>query len=1052
MGPGDHPSDEELAARSGRGDRDAFSVLYERHFPALYDFAARIVRDRDAAADVVQTTFTKAWTNLEGAPSVRNVKAWLFAIARNAAIDEVRHRRRELPAQDEDDEGPSVFAHLAAGPRSDPVAVAQDRELVDLVWSSAAALSAQEYSLLDMHVRRDLGADELADALGLTKGAVYTRLSRLRDALEDSVTSTLLMRRGRRDCEDLDRLLVELRATELTREVHTAIRTHLRGCDRCSESKRRLVSPVEILAGLAPIPAAAGLADEIWGRLVSHIDGSAAGRPRRGRGLRRRVEGLARRTKIGAAIGLAAVVAGAAAGVLALGTGTPMVEDPVDVRSTSHEIGVTSTDPVIVTVWSRVPASTGYSVRWSEGAEDLPDAEADLPGAATSAASAELGAGGWYFHLRTRGEDGRWTGTVHLGPFDIVDADESLPPDAPRPELAIEDDVVQEPRSGRATATLRVSLSSPSPEDVSVAYSTSDGTAEGGEDYRPARGRLSLPAGETAGVIEVVVLRDGATEPAETFFVELTDPVNATVGDRRGRASIVARAVPPDVSIGSTSVVEGDEPGASTATLSVSLSSSTTRPVIVRWETRDGAATAGTDYTESSGSLTFDPGETEATVRVSILGDTVEEPDEDLSIVLIDAMGDARLLDDEGTATIRDDDDDDAAGTPVPRIRIADRSVGEGDAGRASAGFAVTLSAPSDEAVSVRYEVAGGTASLGADLQPGSGVVRFSPGDVAEQVTVAVVGDTVDEANERFFVNLSAPGNAELADAQGEGTIRDDDGPPTLSIEDVSVDEGTGANGSATLTVRLSHASSRRITVRSSTAPGSAAAGSDYTAVSGTRSFAPGETTRQLTVPIVGDAVDEPDESFFVDLSDPSAAAIADGRAIVTIRDDDRTPVVSIGDGSADEGTGGTTSITFPLTISNPSASTIRVTYETVPGSAVPPQDFASSSGTVSFPPGATSQSVVVTVESDTIVEPDETFTVVLSNATNGTIGDGTGLGTILDDDGSAPRNRRPRTAGMSAPRPSVRMVLRRTSLPVPTLEGSHERSRGSLHRHHRRR
>jgi RNA polymerase sigma-70 factor (ECF subfamily) len=142
--------DEDLALRARGGDREAFSSLYERHAPGLYDFAARITRDREAAADVVQTTFTKAWTNLSRTPDVRNVKAWLFAIARNAAIDEVRHRQRERPpGGGEEDDDP--FAALPAAEGSGPESRAQQREVAELVWAAASALGPQEYALLDLH-------------------------------------------------------------------------------------------------------------------------------------------------------------------------------------------------------------------------------------------------------------------------------------------------------------------------------------------------------------------------------------------------------------------------------------------------------------------------------------------------------------------------------------------------------------------------------------------------------------------------------------------------------------------------------------------------------------------------------------------------------------------------------------------------------------------------------------------------------------------------------------------------------------------------------------
>ncbi len=570
------PTDEDLVARADGGDGGAFATLYERHASALYDFAVRVTRDRDAAADVVQTTFAKAWTNLPR--DVRNVKAWLFAVARNAAVDEVRRRRREDTAG-QDDDGDDPFARVPAGPGSDPEARAQERELASLVWSAAAALGPSEYALLDLHVRRDLGADEIAEALGLKKGAVYTRLSRLRDSLEDSVTSLLLLRRGRRECDALDGLLTKLRATELTREVHAAIRTHLRECERCSETKRRFVSPVEILAGLTPVAAAPGLLERIWRDVATQVESRPPGSGRRGL---RRLAAASRRAKVLLAAALAVAVAGSTAGVLALSAGPSVVEDPLDVHSTTHDVGVPSTDPVVRMAWSRVEDATAYSVSWSAGAEDVPDAEADLPGNATATASPELPPGSWHFHLRTQGGDGRWTSTVHVGPFVIEGAE---PVETALPSLAVHDDLIQEPTSGRATAAFLVELSSPSDVVVTARYATTDGSARDGRDYRGAGGTISIEPGETDALVEVAVIADRADEREETFFLELSEPSGATLADPRARATIVARAVPPDLSVAGDAVTEGT---AVEAVFEVSLTEASEGPVSVRWRPSTG--------------------------------------------------------------------------------------------------------------------------------------------------------------------------------------------------------------------------------------------------------------------------------------------------------------------------------------------------------------------------------------------------------------------------------------------------------------------------------
>ena len=159
-------SDEALVAGIRAGDEQAFATLYERHHAAIYDYALRILRDRDAAADVVQTTFGKAWPALQADGAVTDVRAWLFAVARNVSIDELRHRDGLARLREDDDGRALGLAGIDDEGADDPAASIERRELAELVWASAAALSPKEYSLLDLHVRRGFSADEVAESLG----------------------------------------------------------------------------------------------------------------------------------------------------------------------------------------------------------------------------------------------------------------------------------------------------------------------------------------------------------------------------------------------------------------------------------------------------------------------------------------------------------------------------------------------------------------------------------------------------------------------------------------------------------------------------------------------------------------------------------------------------------------------------------------------------------------------------------------------------------------------------------------------------------------------
>ena len=388
-------ADQQLVTQAGQGDREAFAALYKRYFQGIYDFTARITRDRDDATDVVQATFIKAWQQLGQGKRPRNIKAWLYTVARNASIDELRHRQRHVPhnAAGTGDRASAEFAIIDYSRFSDPQTALLDKETAELVWRSAAALNPKEYSLLDLHVRQGLSADELAESLGLSKGAVYTKLSRLRGSLEEAVVSNLLMRRGRRDCAALDTLMTELQATELTRKVRWTIRDHLKDCPRCQESKRSYASPAAVLGALIPVSAPLGARDFIWLRISNQLSSGPARRHGHQPGASQ-----AGALKMIAAGAVTAVVLAVALGAMAWFSWPP--RDPADVHSTSHVIGQSSDNGLVGILWSPQSNAKAYSVQWSRDTQQLPDTIADLPGTARGTSSPTLppprsGCGQW---------------------------------------------------------------------------------------------------------------------------------------------------------------------------------------------------------------------------------------------------------------------------------------------------------------------------------------------------------------------------------------------------------------------------------------------------------------------------------------------------------------------------------------------------------------------------------------------------------------------------------------------------------------------------------
>src|SRR5262249_39912660 len=145
--------------------------------------------------------------------------------------------------------------------------------------------------------------------------------------------------------------------------------------------------------------------------------------------------------------------------------------------------------------------------------------------------------------------------------------------------------------------------------------------------------------------------------------------------------------------------------------------------------------------------------------------------------------------------------------------------------------------------------------------------------------------------------SLSGATSATIQDAQGVGTITNDDASPALAVNDVTVTEGDSGATNAVFTVSLVGATELPATVSFATADATAIAGSDYTSATGTLSFAPGTATQLVTVAVLGDTLDEPNETFSVNLSAPTSATIADPQAVGTILDNDPAPTITIVEG-----------------------------------------------------------------------------------------------------------------------------------------------------------
>ena len=560
-----------------------------------------------------------------------------------------------------------------------------------------------------------------------------------------------------------------------------------------------------------------------------------------------------------------------------------------------------------------------------------------------------------------------------------------------------------------AIAVFTAALGSDAGQSVTVTYETVDGTAVADSDYTDTSGSLTLAPGETE-TISVVTIEDTTAEPAETFTVTLTDTGNVIVASATGTINDDDSAPPPPpppppplptLSIGNAAASEGNP-----VVFTVTLTGTRTGNVTIAYATADGSAHDDSDYSDTSGTLTFGPTEGSHTISVPTTEDSDQEETETFTVTLSSPSG-ATIDDGTGTGTINDDDGGTQPPPTLPTLSIDDAAASEGD----PVVFTVTLTGTRTGNVTVAYATADGNAHDDSDYSDTSGTLTFGPTEGSHTISVSTTEDTDQEDTETFTVTLSSPSGATIEDGTGTGTINDDDDgsgvpppPPTLPI--LSIDDAAASEGDPVVfTVTLSGTRTGDVTVAYATADGSAHDDSDYSDTSGTLTFSPTEGSHTISVSTTEDTDQEDTETFTVTLSSPSGATIEDGTGTGTINDDDdgsgvpppppTLPILSIDDAAASEGD----PVVFTVTLSGTRTGDVTVAYATADGSAHDDSDYSDTSGTLTFSPTEGSHTISVSTTEDTDQEETETFTVTLSSPSGATIEDGTGTGTINDDD-----------------------------------------------------
>jgi subtilisin family serine protease len=437
------------------------------------------------------------------------------------------------------------------------------------------------------------------------------------------------------------------------------------------------------------------------------------------------------------------------------------------------------------------------------------------------------------------------------------------------------------------------------------------------------------------------------------------------------------------------------------ATITVTRTGVTNDVSTLRYATTNGTATASADYSARSGILRFNPGETSKTFIIPIINDTLDENDETLNITLSSPAG--GVLGETATAVLTIIDND-TAGT----LQFSQESYSVTE-GTASVTITVTRADGTASAVTVDYATSNDTATANADYTAKSGTLSFAAGQTSKTFTIPIIKDTRDESDETVNLTLSNPsGGATLGTPETAVlTIIDNDSGGVLQFSSAtySVSEGV-LSGKAVIKVTRSGGSASGVTVDYSASNGTAIAGSDYAATSGTLTFGAGVTSKTFTIPIVKDTLDESNETVDLTLTNPTGGATlgSPDTAVLTIIDNDNGGVLSFSSPSytVGEGTVGTPAMaTITVKRTGGAASGVTVAYTLTGVTATAGSDYIDTSSIMTFAAGQLSKTFSIPIIHDTVDEPNETVNLTLSNPTNGAqLGaQNTASLTILDND-----------------------------------------------------
>jgi Ca2+-binding RTX toxin-like protein len=533
---------------------------------------------------------------------------------------------------------------------------------------------------------------------------------------------------------------------------------------------------------------------------------------------------------------------------------------------------------------------------------------------------------------------------------------------------------------------------------------TVTGSATNGTDYTTLPLTATFAAGASTAVVTVTPTDDTLAEATENVVLTLATGTGYSLGTTTSATVNIADNETPVITVAATDASAAEtatgvtpNPGTFTLTRLGNLASALTVNYTVT-----GSATNGTDYTTLPLTATFAAGASTVLVTVTPTDDTVAESSETATLTLATGTGYSLGTTTSATVNIADNE------TPVITVAATDASAAETATGVTPnpGTFTLTRLGNLASALTVNYTLAG-TATNGTDYTTIPLTATFAAGSNTALVNVSPIDDSSFEGTETVILNLGT-GTGYTLGTTASATVNIDDNDTagsaeiTVSATDASAAEtATGVTPNpGTFTFARTGNTVSALTVNY-TLSGTAINGSDYTSLVGTVTFAANASTATVNVNPLDDTIFETSTPETVILTLATGTGYTLGSATtgtVSITDNDSQPVINLSASqTVVEGFTSPQTVSYTVTLANASSQPITVNYATANGTALAGSDYTSTSGTLTFNAGVTSQVINIPILNDSLNETNETFTLSLTSPTNATLGTSTVTTTITD-------------------------------------------------------